>query len=192
MKRNGFTLIELLVVVAIIGILAAVGVVAYSGYTSAAKIRVVKANHKIVHNWLQQETMKCTIHQDPMYPILKGTHNSGYYCRNVSAFFVASLVASTGGILRDKIKNPYGCSAFCKKTGYGGAYNTLSYGDASKKFNIQNQLGVIFLQAVDDDGNDAFSNSTATGIKVTSCNKLPCDPTTGEGYMKTTFAVDEF
>ena len=49
MKRNGFTLIELLVVVAIIGILAAVGVVAYNGYTGAAKKRVTQTNHNIIY-----------------------------------------------------------------------------------------------------------------------------------------------
>jgi len=43
---RAFTLIELLVVVAIIGILAAVGVVSFSGFTDAAKANVVKSNQR--------------------------------------------------------------------------------------------------------------------------------------------------
>ena len=66
MKKTlrAFTLIELLVVVAIIGILAAVGVVAYNGYTKSAKENAVKANHKIVVKFIKSELMKCEIGEE--------------------------------------------------------------------------------------------------------------------------------
>ena len=60
-KREGFTLIELLVVVAIIGILAAVGVVAYNGYTSSAKASATKLNFSTVVKYVEAETRKCEI-----------------------------------------------------------------------------------------------------------------------------------
>ena len=61
MKQKAFTLIELLVVVAIIGILAAVGVVAYNGYTGAAKIKTLQTNHNAVIKYIKAELMKCEL-----------------------------------------------------------------------------------------------------------------------------------
>jgi type IV pilus assembly protein PilA len=58
-KTKAFTLIELLVVVAIIGILAAVGVVAYNGYTGAAKRNATISNHTNVVKFLEMNLMKC-------------------------------------------------------------------------------------------------------------------------------------
>ena len=73
MKQKGFTLIELLVVVAIIGILAAVGVVAYNGYTSSAKKSVAKSNHQAVVKFIQLKLTECSINENIS---LKSTANS--------------------------------------------------------------------------------------------------------------------
>ena len=69
MKNNkGFTLIELLVVVAIIGILAAVGTVAYTGYTKAAKKNATASNHASVVKYIAAELAKCNIEDEAFKP----------------------------------------------------------------------------------------------------------------------------
>ena len=91
MKNNkGFTLIELLVVVAIIGILAAVGTVAYQGYTKGAKRNATKSNHASVTKYIAAELAKCNMGEDLTMVATAGT---GYACDGVtvSTFAVAAL-----------------------------------------------------------------------------------------------------
>jgi type IV pilus assembly protein PilA len=84
MNRKAFTLIELLVVVAIIGILAAVGVVAYNGYTSSAKKAVSKSNHRAVVKYIKSEIAKCEF-QEKIF--------NNWNCNNLSVGDNADRVA---------------------------------------------------------------------------------------------------
>ena len=59
MNKKAFTLIELLVVVAIIGILAAVGVTTFGGFQEKAKISASKSNHSTVVKKLNILIQEC-------------------------------------------------------------------------------------------------------------------------------------
>ena len=101
-KEKGFTLIELLVVVAIIGILASVGVVAYNGYTESAKKAGVASNHANIMKFIGAELAKCNIDDTTM--------NGSLTCSTKSdaANNVANAARTAINLLTDQYINPYG------------------------------------------------------------------------------------
>ena len=56
---KGFSLVELLVVIAIIGVVSAVGLVAYNGFTESAKKQAVISNHNKNVQWLELKALEC-------------------------------------------------------------------------------------------------------------------------------------
>ena len=145
---KGFSLIELLVVVAIIGILAAVGVVAYNGYTKSAKENATRANHKQVVQFIQASIMKCQL-GDELILKHNPTTDTSNLCPKVFSGNSEDMIGHFANHFRTlKWCNSYGLThqqtGTCQEGVATGAYDDATVGTVG-------ELGEVNLKAKGSD-----------------------------------------
>ena len=144
--ERAFSLIELLVVVAIIGVLAVLGVNVYSGFQDSAKAKVSRTIFSNVEDFVKSEIAKCHLGEEKIF-------DENLSCSGRTGTLTVRAAERS---LRD-FKNPYDSSQ-----------NSVILGSQYVKGNVyitsSNQNVILHVCFKDSCGNDV--NKTGVTISV--------------------------